>query len=458
MALGLTVYGIHAFKTVYQTPEKREYSDLYFLGALESLNVIIPIESDIVSKNLFEDFPTTFGFTSHYRGSTFQVKDEPISLKSYGIRTNNGTSLCLWKINSNNEFDEMVDFTDSPMELDGYVYNNLSVELEPNTFYTIVVKNFNSFIHYNHEPIVQEDNYVKGVLQKNYASTDAPAQGMTHSSNMEYDIKIEYTFEDSIRKVLKSNISNIHMTTNTVTYQDIMEKSAFDIEGTINLPSWDDDTLLLALFNETLDGGNVLGSAEINKWVIKRREIGGSGILKTIGQTPNVNTTKFTDYTVPSKREYEYQIFPESDNIIGNPLVTDTIKTDFYGWYLVGEHEGIVYKFDMDLESGNIQNDTDVHEHETYTKYNAFSYGERDFIRGNIRVLAGTIKDYQFEQDVDFLNELRAFINNGKEKLLKSRKGDIWRVRTNNFDVKYRDKYSQQIADISFNFVESGDV
>jgi hypothetical protein len=125
-----------------------------------------------------------------------------------------------------------------------------------------------------------------------------------------------------------------------------------------------------------------------------------------------------------ANKSYIYNIFPSTINEIGEPLETSELTTDYYGWFLIDEETGTCYEFNLNTQSGEIQTETDFTEYKNYTKYPGFSIGDRKYIRGTVSAIVGEITvDGKLDQTTDYLDGLRDFILNGKEKLLKNPKG-----------------------------------
>lgn len=222
---------------------------------------------------------------------------------------------------------------------------------------------------------------------------------------------------------------------------------------------WDSDTILLAEFEGALGAGNITNLVNpITQWEINRKEISETA-FKKLGVVDG-NKSTFTDWTTQANKEYVYNIFALTDTEVGEPLETESIKTDYYGWYLIDKESGISYEFNLNIQSGGIENVTDMAIYDGYTKYPSFSIGQRDYIKGSLSAIAGDIlTNGKLYQPTDYLDDLRAFINNGKEKILKSRKGHIWNVMTTNYrEAPLSDDVQEQPYTISFDFIESSEV
>lgn len=224
-----------------------------------------------------------------------------------------------------------------------------------------------------------------------------------------------------------------------------------------SLFEWDSDTILLATFeNSSINGGNITTlDSPITKWNVNRKLEGGT-VLKELGEVDS-NTTEFIDYTAQHNKSYIYDIFPITDTEIGEALQTDVVTGDFYSWSLTDVESETVYLFDLNLASDSIKNVTDVSVTNNYTQFPNISYGNTDYIQGGISCILGNVTiNGQLYQPIDYIEDFQAFINNGKEKLLKNRKGELYFVHTLEFS---KDQLDDAITDqpyvVSFQFIQS---
>ena len=219
---------------------------------------------------------------------------------------------------------------------------------------------------------------------------------------------------------------------------------------------WGLNTILLSNFDTfTLDGGNVISlPSALVGWKIYRRDL--STNISTLIATILAGTKTYVDYEVAAYKNYQYELIPYTSDAQGSPIVTSNLYTDFFGWYLMDyDNPEVVYKFDLNLTSGELANEVNITEYETYTQKPVFAQGERDYIKGQISCIAGTINsEGNLYQPIDYLDDLRAFINSGRTKLLKSRKGHVWKVITYGMPQKMMDEVGEQPVNISFSFSE----
>lgn len=222
-------------------------------------------------------------------------------------------------------------------------------------------------------------------------------------------------------------------------------------------PTWTQDTVFLAEFQEDLEGGNmVLAEGEdVISWMINKRP--KDSLVNQYLDTVPAEVTSYKDYQVRKGDGYIYQILPITQNTIGQPLETPNLISDYYGWFLIDEEDGLVFKFDINLVSGDLSSTDNQVEYETFNQFNTYSQGKRNFLKGQITgIVPESIPvDGVMEQSAEFMITLQDFVNNGKKKLLKSRKGDLWYVMTSGFARRQlSDSIEQQIETVTFNFVE----
>ena len=222
---------------------------------------------------------------------------------------------------------------------------------------------------------------------------------------------------------------------------------------------WDVNTLLMAEFKSNLVAGNISEIMNpIINWQVNRREADGTTlkVLKTLG----VSETEFIDYTCQQGKKYVYSNNALADNEMSEPLEAEEIETYFYGYYLVSEEEGVVYKFDLNIQSGTKQYEDDTTIMNNYTEYPSIAMGKRRYFNDTVSCICGEINiDGKLLQNVDYIDTLREFILNGKQKLWKTRKGQIYRIFTSGFqETVLDDGIGEQPLIVSFNITQVGDV
>ena len=216
---------------------------------------------------------------------------------------------------------------------------------------------------------------------------------------------------------------------------------------------WDNIyTSFLANFENTLEAGNITN--EITGWRLKRKAEDGS-LFITINEFEPENI-EYVDYLVRNNINYTYALF--SLNSSGESLgIEDSASVDFYGWILT---DGVnAYKFDSGWDSyktENISSDISYNEYDTCSQYPIVSFGQKNYKTSSITTIPYSYNSVNFTYtiDISLLNEVRDFINNKTEKYLKNTAGEIFKVVTKGFSVKYDDKIQSQPYEISFDWIE----
>ena len=222
---------------------------------------------------------------------------------------------------------------------------------------------------------------------------------------------------------------------------------------------WNPTTILLAEFENNLIAGNVANlDSPVTKWQISRRE-SNSSVLKILGIV-DVGVTEFVDYLCQANKTYIYEVNALTDTQISEAFVSEETNMSFYGWFLIGndlDGSTYVYKMDLNVDFGGFQTEEDMTEYSTYIQYNAFAKGNRRFRRGTLTAIAGEIysNGNSILQSVDYIDELQIRIQDISTKTLKSRKGDILKVKTKGFSVTpLNNGIESQPYIVKFDFIE----
>lgn len=231
------------------------------------------------------------------------------------------------------------------------------------------------------------------------------------------------------------------------------EMSEDEIKNKITEQYFGVDSIYVANFEGNLQAGNYTENVNpITKFRVKRKKIGNFTPV-TLGDIDR-GTSEFIDYSQANGQDYEYQLLPiDSTGVVGLPITTQ-VKSSFFGWFLISLDNSKIYKFDMMNETDNIVLNKDETTFETYTKYPVVRTGKRKYHNGGIRTMPYTWNGNDIDMSFSLLKEIEDFVSDGQTKILKSTKGDIWKVKTSDFDYKYMDNIGEQPYTISFKFKE----
>ena len=235
---------------------------------------------------------------------------------------------------------------------------------------------------------------------------------------------------------------------------------------TIDIPqTWDFDTILHALFNGNLHGGNVEYTADqVSSIRVKRREKGTYEWI-TLFDVPINTRDDFTferiDKYARSEVEYEYALIPVMNLTEGN-LNINTIKSTFDGIYIIEKDTS--FGTVLDINYGVQRNQESKAITTLGSKYPyVISNGNSNYDAIN---LSATFIEYDEINKVwktkregfDYRKRLTDFFTNGKVKILKMpHTGEIWMVKVNDAITNQSAGHLEKIT-TAVNFTEVGDV
>lgn len=202
------------------------------------------------------------------------------------------------------------------------------------------------------------------------------------------------------------------------------------------------DTVLLAHFQQGVGAGDYDGlDTPIYKYLIYKRKIGDIkyNLFTEVLQSSGVTT--LYDFTCINNKKYEYLCLPvgEDENIGDGSLAT--VKLNFWGWYLSDLQNTQNYKFDLNIESGNIQNVLNISIQNSNSKFPKITQNKQNYIQGSLSTIPYSKNESNYIFDVNILNEIRAFLTDGKVKVLRNTAGEGMLVKiSSNPQIKYIDE------------------
>lgn len=225
-------------------------------------------------------------------------------------------------------------------------------------------------------------------------------------------------------------------------------------------PTWDGNTIFLALFQNNLNGGNITGLVNpILNWEVQRKKESET-VYKTIAILPST-ATGYIDLTVEPNVVYNYQIFATNDTEVSEPLANN-LDSKFYNHIIIDTETGTAIVFDNNLEFSGYTQEVSYETYVGYNKFPAFSFGNRRYRTANASAYVGECieVDNEFIQTVDYLNTIDNLINKTSDKIMKDRKGFVLRGKTVGgiTETPMNVAIPDQPYIVSFNFVESGEV
>ena len=188
-------------------------------------------------------------------------------------------------------------------------------------------------------------------------------------------------------------------------------------EKGIYSPSWDNTTVALATFMNTLNASNI--SETVYGYLIHRQRLDEDVRYKVAEVDSTITNIK--DFNIGSRANYQYFITPiymkNGNKILGEPILTDNIETNFDSWSIISltptneENSYIVdtdniWNFYVDVEGGTFSINDDKSITSGLGKFPKTYVGETDYLTGNVKCLIGNV-DCEIDYQNDDINKLR---------------------------------------------------
>lgn len=235
-------------------------------------------------------------------------------------------------------------------------------------------------------------------------------------------------------------------------------------------PKWDANTFLLALFNNTLNGGNVTSVGnKILYWQVYKRKR-GEATLRFLARVPASQYALY-DFNAVNNAEYQYILFAETAEYISAPLQQDGYTVaSWWNWSLTKltkseTNDKIYYAdsknvwlFDTEVQSSALQQNLDKATIENFTQFPKISTGKKNYLTGSISAFLSNPHNARYEDTIEQYNAFIDFIADENPKLLKDRKGNGWIVDATSNQMQYNDVTAEQITTVNFDFVQLDDL
>lgn len=230
-----------------------------------------------------------------------------------------------------------------------------------------------------------------------------------------------------------------------------------------NLPVWDNETLLLAVFNGNFRAGNIDSEVPVTGWIVYSIEAGSSFLKPVVSVGATVNG--FTDYTVRNQTGMMYYVFPVFGDKIGASASSNVVTPNWWDWSLIvcdkvnddTYYQNKTYRFDLDVSSGSMSNNTTFNELQNFTRYAKVQNSSSNYWSGTLSAFIGNC-GVTYKDTVEQMDELKALTTDNRDKFLKDRKGNMWKVRLNSaVSEKTTDEYVEQAVVVTLGWMEIGD-
>ena len=226
-----------------------------------------------------------------------------------------------------------------------------------------------------------------------------------------------------------------------VTTTDFTDEQIVEISDVNHEPQWDSGTIILAKFDNTLNGGNIVNSygKGLVGWSVYRQKADGGYLeyVRTVGRSQSY----VVDYNNVYGEEYIYYLFPNAEDTISDPFISNKAKACWTEWALLvcedGDKENEykvmdTYLFQLNRNPGQMNNNADVNVFKTYTQFPKVTKGSSNYLSGQLSSLVGYLSevdgDLQYYETPEMMDKLQSLTTDPRKKFLKDTKGHIWEV------------------------------
>jgi len=237
-----------------------------------------------------------------------------------------------------------------------------------------------------------------------------------------------------------------------------MTSAEFTALSTADSYTWDEHTLLCAEFTNNLNAGSIVIPTTIDSWNIVRF-ISGSNVPENIAIGLDDAVTTITDYTAIKPNIYYYRVYPITATAVIAEIQSNTVTICYDYYAFLDETTGESFTFKSNIEPVGKQYNSPTTLYEGFSEYPAESQGVLKYHTFTFSGLLGNIVDGVYTGDtVADYEALMSFITNGNEKIMKDRKGHIYRVTTKNLTSNIDEKPTELPTMVSFECTEVGEV
>lgn len=226
------------------------------------------------------------------------------------------------------------------------------------------------------------------------------------------------------------------------------------------------DTIMVARFNGDLEGGSLSNSGhEIEKIRFQKRkrdELYWTDVSELAYDYPNKTLYETLDKYIQNDFEYEYALLPVTNDVIGNRVISDLIRTSFDGYFLSDNDNN--YRLLLDAELGSIEHVMNNSLLETLNgKYPIITYGNLDYRQGSIQAVILSTDAihsgiYSIGIEKQERDSLLQFLKNRKPKILRGMGSELMMVVIVGSPSETQFNKVVGVSSISFDYVEIDEI
>lgn len=251
----------------------------------------------------------------------------------------------------------------------------------------------------------------------------------------------------------------------------VFDKAFIDLNvGNISPSSttlkWNITTVLNAEFNGSLEGGNISADGYKITHIKLLRKLEGTNdweVINVFEYDENNNIYNFEDRYVQNEMTYIYGIMPVANDMDGDILKSNPLKTDFDGIYLTDNETNLRMRFDVSVGDVTHNNPQSISE-PVNAQYPIVKNSMLNYRTGKLTVTPLTEKNiksvgssYSVVEEQVLRNTWINFLNNRRAKVLRMDNGLSMLITTSNVVESHKDNING-IASLTFDFTEVGKI
>lgn len=234
------------------------------------------------------------------------------------------------------------------------------------------------------------------------------------------------------------------------------------------VPSFDENTLMLANFEDGLQAGNLSGvfGSGLQGFSVYRYETGAQ-TLKRIADVA-LDKLAIVDCGAKSQVPVRYYMFGiGAETYTTAPIISEEITPVFWDWTVLecaADNEGTyrpsgIFRFGKNLTSGAIGNNNQPGVLQNFTPYPTVQPSPANYRSGTLTSLIGSIdREGNYSDTTELRDRIYALSVTQGALFLKNRKGDIWKIRTSDaVSMSTADGTREQAQVASLPWVETAD-
>lgn len=220
--------------------------------------------------------------------------------------------------------------------------------------------------------------------------------------------------------------------------------------------------------DQDYNAGNFPDNLQDGTIVSIYRQTGDSAYLEYVGKTTVGAKNKILDYAARSQQgPYKYYLYVlSSDKYINIPSKSNETNPCFWNWTVLSCKENTdgsfavqsSYNFGKNLQTGQVSNNNQPGIFKNFTPYPTVMIAPQNYRSGTLQSLIGIIKDEGYSDTIDLRNAIYSLSTSTSILFLKSRKGDLIRIRPGGeINMDTMDNTVEQAQTVGFPWVEVGD-